>query len=1199
MREPRLPSIQDDIRPRDETLRRDGPPRREYAGQYDQPPTRGLPISERDPPDAALLPPLQQTQQRPQQPQHNRFASVFHRKQPKPNDVPESPPVQAATSPSETVPEQRKHHLGGVFHHDDDGIRRYQPPQYRDYSKDIRVARLTLVEEVPASTDDTPWWEKGSKAPRRSSASATATDNAQYDGGYDTGGQTFFQPPLYLKCGPLLRFTGIRRDPRRHDRAPSGQSDRELWTGSIMIVTIDAKSASERPPRLRIFKQSVDLLPPPPAEVDVTSKHSLPPEYIDPIAGHVKMSRVGKTLFVRPVESLAVNRDLSRKEDDSGLFEEIKSATYGNAKGRSDNKTKARAERAGKYQEVSAYVLHQERGVTFWKFNIEIELGAKQARIAYRINQGPAIGFWVPGKGEMMNIMFHSCNGFSLSVDPNVFSGPDPLWRDVLNTHQTRPFHVMIGGGDQIYNDAATVQCKYFGEWAQIRNPATKHHYPFSVEMQYEMEEFYLNRYAMWFSQGMFGMANSQIPMVNIWDDHDIMDGFGSYPDRTMECPVMGGVGQVAFKYYMLYQHQSLPIEDERIEPSWLLGARPGPFIQEKSRSLFMFLGRNVALLGLDCRTERKRDEILSQDTWDSVFVRCRRELKKGETKHLIVLVGVPIAYPRLNFLENTLTSRLMDPIKALGRTGALGGFVNKFDGGVEILDDLDDHWTAKHHKDERNWFIQELQELAAEYSVRITILGGDVHLGAVGQFYSNKRLGIPKDQDHRYMPNVISSAIVNTPPSDMVADVLNKRNKVHHLDDETDEDMIPMFPEDVNSKARNNKHLLPRRNWCSIREYAPTDTPPHSPLTPETPEVPVSQRPPPVTRTMSLGGGTFAPKNLMRRLSKSGPRNSFSSQAPPTQSQEHQPQQPLDYFNHRDQEQQPSSASHTSDGAALSRPNPFLRRATFNPHANQPTHMVDLSRGLDIRLNVENAQGDPAGTTTEYRLLVPALDYRGAADEGLPEKPQGKMKKLMRMMTERGQASPTVSPATSPGSSEGMRTMTTDYGNGAGRRDSMSPPDGRVPPAIGNRGTAASAAGGQSTHPRGMPPVAYNINHSPPQARRSSFDGAGYDARSGSISGPGYRRDGYGAQPSNRSSLPPGIARGGGGALPPPGVVQRTAFPPTPGAVGQPQPQPQPRVRNVGFDAAANRRVSEDMSYRRRGGGSSDWDTLWRKNSS
>lgn len=114
----------------------------------------------------------------------------------------------------------------------------------------------------------------------------------------------------------------------------------------------------------------------------------------------------------------------------------------------------------------------------------------------------------------------------------------------------------------------------------------------------------------------------------------------------------------------------------------------------------------------------------MTDGTYDIVFDRCRREIVEGDTKHLIVLLGVPIAYPRLVWLENVLTSNAMAPIKALGRAGMFGGFLNKFDGGVEILDDLDDHWTAAHHKGERNWLIEELQDLAAEKSVRITILG-------------------------------------------------------------------------------------------------------------------------------------------------------------------------------------------------------------------------------------------------------------------------------------------------------------------------------------------------------------------------------------------------------------------------------------------------------------------------------------------
>lgn len=71
-------------------------------------------------------------------------------------------------------------------------------------------------------------------------------------------------------------------------------------------------------------------------------------------------------------------------------------------------------------------------------------------------------------------------------------------------------------------------------------------------------------------------------------------------------------------------------------------------------------------------------------------------------------------------------------------------------------------------------------------------------------------------------MPNIISSAIADAPETEMISDTLNKRNRVHHMDSNTDEDVIPIFTHDVDGKSRNNKKLLPRRNWCSIREYQP-----------------------------------------------------------------------------------------------------------------------------------------------------------------------------------------------------------------------------------------------------------------------------------------------------------------------------------------------------------------------------------------
>ncbi|KAI6271288.1 hypothetical protein MCOR29_008600 [Pyricularia oryzae] len=731
---------------------------------------------------------------------------------------------------------------------------------------------LDLDSMMEKSADKSQAWWENPPSKRRGSTSSRPRKAEAFDGEYDeTNAPTRFKPPLYLKCGPLLRYSGIRveRGTSRSARAVPAP-DREIWRGSILIVTRDDESSYEIAPTLRLFAQPIELLPPPP-EI-VSDEQGLAPEHVDPIAGHPKLGRRGETLYVRPIDHLEEAKDLSRDETDSGLFEKTRSLPdypledgltepHGSFAARRQ-RAKLDGEKLDRYKDVRGFRLHAERGCTFWRFNIEVELKEREQRIAYRINRGPSTGFWVPARGQSMNIMFHSCNGFSATVNPNDLSGPDPMWRDVLNTHQARPFHVMVGGGDQLYMDAVMRETKIFKEWTDMRNPMHKHNAPFTPQLQDELENYFLERYSMWFSQGLFGMASSQIPMVNIWDDHDIIDGFGSYPHHFMSTPVFSGLGNVAFKYYMLFQHQSVPDETEAVEPSWALGTKPGPYIAEQSRSVYMSLGGDVALLGVDCRTERTHDEVMSDDSWQKLMDRCYDEIVKGRTKHLLVLLGVPIAYPRLVWLENILTSRLFEPVKALAKMGLMGGLLNRFDGGVEVLDDLDDHWTAKHHKKERKIIMEDLQDLAADRSVRVTILSGDVHLAAVGQFYSDPKLSIAKHKDFRYMPNIISSAIVNTPPPDMLADVLNKRNKVHILDNEdgekkqTWEDMIPLFNNGVDGKPRNNKRLLPHRNWCAIRHYVPGDTPPPSPGIEEWAD-PIG--------TPSKGG-------IMRRLSKKRP---------------------------------------------------------------------------------------------------------------------------------------------------------------------------------------------------------------------------------------------------------------------------------------------------------------------------------------
>lgn len=206
----------------------------------------------------------------------------------------------------------------------------------------------------------------------------------------------------------------------------------------------------------------------------------------------------------------------------------------------------------------------------------------------------------------------------------------------------------------------------------------------------------------------------------------------------------------------------------------------PGAWIPFPSHSLLVYLGPKVNLLAIDCRAERKQNRVVTTETYNKVFGEVR---KVKSLEQLVILLGVPVgkaskwflfradlsAYPRMSFLEHFLDFK-WNPINFLARHNALGlgSAVNKFNQASELLDDLNDHWCANNHKPERNWLVLECQRLALDMHVRISFLSGDVHLAAVGclkTYIHKSRRELEPEQDHRYMLNIITSAIVNTPP--------------------------------------------------------------------------------------------------------------------------------------------------------------------------------------------------------------------------------------------------------------------------------------------------------------------------------------------------------------------------------------------------------------------------------------------------
>lgn len=183
---------------------------------------------------------------------------------------------------------------------------------------------------------------------------------------------------------------------------------------------------------------------------------------------------------------------------------------------------------SGQERPVQGMKLYADPVKAFWRFDLELQLQESEARWEYLIphmryasgasSRSSLNTFVVPGASQSMRIMFHSCNGFSVGTDEDAWSGP-ALWNDVLRVHERKPFHVMIGGGDQIYNDGVRVGGP-LRAWTDIGNPSKRREYPFDERLRDECDLYYFDNYIKWFSTEPFASANRQIPQINVWDDH-------------------------------------------------------------------------------------------------------------------------------------------------------------------------------------------------------------------------------------------------------------------------------------------------------------------------------------------------------------------------------------------------------------------------------------------------------------------------------------------------------------------------------------------------------------------------------------------------------------------------------------------------------------------------------------------------------
>ena len=305
----------------------------------------------------------------------------------------------------------------------------------------------------------------------------------------------------------------------------------------------------------------------------------------------------------------------------------------------------------------------------------------------------------------------------------------------------------------------------------------------------------------------------AKIPNVMLWDDHDIFDGWGSYPEDMLKSPVFFGVFLTARKFYLLFQHHTT-IEKVQDGKTDLFGSSPQSC---PSFSFLKLLGPTVAILGVDIRSERTKEQIMSKESWDVVFAKAQ-DLPQT-VRHLMVNFTVPIIYPKVPISEGLLQLvSNMNRISALNallvKTNILSSLM-KFD-EPELLDDLVDHWTGVHHSEERRKVVEGFQQLAIDRQLRISFISGDVHCAALGRFYS-----YPKMQhlamDPFFMPQVITSAIINVPPPPMAVKLMHSFDHAgNRINNHTREKMVRFFK----TRHPREEKVLAKRNFLIVEGH-------------------------------------------------------------------------------------------------------------------------------------------------------------------------------------------------------------------------------------------------------------------------------------------------------------------------------------------------------------------------------------------
>ncbi|WP_309396904.1 alkaline phosphatase D family protein [Cerasicoccus maritimus] len=432
----------------------------------------------------------------------------------------------------------------------------------------------------------------------------------------------------------------------------------------------------------------------------------------------------------------------------------------------------------------------------FYRKVIKVPLHERYTKVAYRVgNDGESFEFHVPQKGQMPHIAYGSCNGFH---DPKLLkkqlgaknaSGETEagaMWTKLAKQHKqsaTR-FNLLVLGGDQVYSDISLDRFEDdVLDWSWFTSTKKQKATKVTKEIEGQLHSLYTNLYCdSWIGNVPMMRVMATCPTLMMWDDHDIMDGWGSYENGRERWDIYAkGVYPAARDAFLLFQQHCKPGQAP---------ARRLAEVGESNLSEVHVLG-DLVIAHLDTRSERKPEQVMSKRSW---FALNEYLNSLDGVKHLFLCVSVPVAYADFESIENIL-------LKIPG------------DQGVE--DDLRDHWRSEPHRITREKMLKSLFRFSREKQCRVTIISGDVHVAAHGVIELFD--GESNFQRTNRIHQLVSSPIMNKAGNPLVNLILAWQGSSEEvINTSIRARMLPLRWGDV--MAPKSRPYVWERNWLSLR---------------------------------------------------------------------------------------------------------------------------------------------------------------------------------------------------------------------------------------------------------------------------------------------------------------------------------------------------------------------------------------------